>query len=83
MAAQARGGPPPKETSMVSVGTCLNFVRQTEAAFEFYRSVFGTELTGAVMRLGDAPSREGQPPLPEADRRLVMNLSLPILGATC
>lgn len=65
---------------MASVSTYLNFVRQTEAAFEFYKSVFGTEFAGPVMRLGDAPSWEGQPPLPEADRRLVMHVSLPILG---
>jgi PhnB protein len=65
---------------MGRVGTYLNFVRNTEEAFNFYKSVFGGEFEGTgIMRLGDAPPGEGMPPLPEADKNLVMHVSLPIL----
>ena len=65
---------------MASVSTYLNFPRNTEAAFEFYRSVFGGEFTGGIRRFGDMPATPGQPPLAEADRQLVMHVALPILG---
>lgn len=65
---------------MARVSTYLNFVRQTEAAFNFYREVFRSEFQGPPMRMSDGPGWEGQPPLPEADRQLVMHVTLPILG---
>lgn len=65
---------------MASVSTYLNFVRNTEEAFKFYKSVFGTEFTGDIMRLGDVPPQEGMPPIIEADKNLVMHVSLPILA---
>lgn len=65
---------------MASVSTYLNFVRSTEEAFNFYKTVFGTEYVGQFMRFGDAPPMPGQPPLSEADKKLVMHCSLPILG---
>lgn len=67
---------------MARVSTYLNFSRQTEAAFDFYRSVFGTEYAGAgIMRHGDVPASacDGQT-VAEADRALVMHVELPILG---
>jgi PhnB protein len=66
---------------MASVSTYLNFQRNTEAAFEFYRSVFGTAYDGdGLMRFKDMPTDPNQPPLPEADKNLVMHVSLPILA---
>jgi PhnB protein len=65
---------------MSRVSTYLNFPRSTEAAFAFYRSVFGGEFAGPVHRFSDAPATPGQPPLAEADRNLVMHVELPILG---
>ena len=65
---------------MARVSTYVNFPRNTEAAFEFYRAVFGGEFTGGVRRFGDVPAAPGQPPLAEADRQLVMHVALPILG---
>lgn len=65
---------------MARVTTYLNFVRNTEEAFNFYKSVFKTEFAGPIMRLGDGPPCEGQPPLAEADRKLIMHVALPILG---
>ncbi|MCP9237683.1 VOC family protein [Lewinella sp. JB7] len=65
---------------MASVSTYLNFTNQTEAAFTFYRSVFGGDFRGGISRFGEAPPQEGMPALAEEDRQLVMNVQLPILG---
>ena len=65
---------------MARVSTYLNFPRATGEAFEFYRTVFGTQFAGPVMRFRDMPPCEGQPPLAEADKDLVMHVELPILG---
>lgn len=65
---------------MGKVSTYLNFDRQTEEAFNFYKTVFGTEFRGDISRMGDIPAQEGQPPIAEADKNLVMNVALPILG---
>ena len=65
---------------MAKVSTYLNFPRSTEQAFNFYRSVFGTEFVTPVQRMGDGPTVPGQPPLSAADRNLVLHVALPILG---
>lgn len=66
---------------MASVSTYLNFPRNTEEAFNFYKNVFGTEfMTGGMMRFGDMPPQEGMPELPEQDKNLVLHVALPILG---
>lgn len=65
---------------MARVSTYLNFSRNTEEAFNFYKSVFGTEFEGKINRMGEVPPQEGQPPLAEDDKNLVMHVALPILG---
>ena len=65
---------------MATVSTYLNFERETEEAFSFYKSVFGGEFEGGIMRFRDIPPAENMPPLPEADKNLVMHVSLPIFG---
>jgi PhnB protein len=65
---------------MARVCTYLNFRRETEAAFNFYKSVFNTDFIGGIMRFSDIPAPVGAPPLAEADRNLVMHVELPILG---
>jgi len=65
---------------MARVSTYLNFVRETEEAFNFYKTVFGTEVQGEIMRFAGIPPQEGMPELPEADKNLVMHMELPILG---
>ena len=65
---------------MARVSTYLNFTRNTEEAFLFYKSVFKTEFVTPIMRFGNNPPCEGQPPLSEADKQLVMHVSLPTLG---
>lgn len=65
---------------MARVSTYLNFRNTTEEAFNFYREVFGTEFIGEISRMGDAPLQEGQAPLSDEEKNLVMHVSLPILG---
>ena len=65
---------------MARVSTYLNFPRQTEEAFLFYRSVFGTDFNGPMRRFADIPPAPGQPPMADADRQLVMHVELPLLG---
>lgn len=65
---------------MARVSTYLNFTRNTEDAFNFYRSVFGGEFIGSISRFRDIPPSGDMPPLPEGDKDLVMHIALPILG---
>lgn len=66
---------------MAKVSTYLNFPRNTEEAFNFYKSVFGTEFSNyGIMRFGDIPATEGMPPIPDEDKNLVMHMELPITG---
>ncbi|SFF72437.1 VOC family protein [Sunxiuqinia elliptica] len=67
---------------MATVSTYLNFDRNTEEAFNYYKSVFGTEFSqdGIIARFKDIPPQEGMPPIPEEDQNLVMHVALPILG---
>lgn len=64
---------------MARVSTYLNFMGSTEEAFEFYRRAFGGEFT-SFQRMADVPTMEGQPPLPEHERDLIMHVELPTLG---
>jgi PhnB protein len=66
---------------MAKVSTYLNFSRNTEEAFNYYKSVFGGEFAGnGIGRFSDIPATEGMPPLPEEDKNLVMHVELPITG---
>ena len=66
---------------MARTSTYLNFARNTEEAFNFYKTVFGGEFTGnGIARFGDMPAMEGAPQLGEEDKKLVMHIELPIVG---
>jgi len=66
---------------MSHVSTYLNFNRNTEEAFNFYKSVFGGEYSGnGLRRLGDIPPSPDAPPIAESDKNLVMHVELPILA---
>ena len=65
---------------MARVSTYLNFGRNTEDAFNFYRSVFGTEFNGPINRFGGMPVSEGTPPVPDNIKDLVLHIELPITG---
>ena len=59
----------------------LNFTRNTEEAFSFYKSIFGGEYgRGGIARFSDIPPAEGVPPIAEADKNLIMHIELSILG---
>lgn len=65
---------------MASVSTYLNFRQTTEQAFAFYKTVFKTEYMGPIARFGDMPPSAECPPVPEADKNLVLHVALPILA---
>lgn len=66
---------------MARVSTYLNFPRNTEAAFIFYKSVFGGEFSeNGITRFGDIPPSEGMPSINEDDKNLIMHIELPIIG---
>ncbi len=65
---------------MARVSTYLNFARETEAAFLFYREVFGGEFNGPIHRFKESPAARVSRPCHEEDGDLVMHVALPILG---
>jgi len=66
---------------MASISVSFNFQRETEAAFNFYKSIFGGEFEGdGMMRLGDVPASPEMPPVKDEDKNLVIHVSLPIFG---
>lgn len=70
-----------KSHNQVRVSTYLNFPGNTEAAFTFYKSVFRSEFVGEGMqRFGDLPTMEGQPPISESLKNMIIHVELPILG---
>ncbi|AHF15465.1 VOC family protein [Niabella soli] len=60
---------------MAKLNPYLNFDGTAEAAFNFYKSVFGGEFRGGVMRMGDAPGCEN---LSADEKSRVMHIALPI-----
>ena len=66
---------------MARVSIYLNFPRQTEEAFNFYKSIFGGEFGGnGIARFSDIPPMDGAPPVADDDKNLIMHIELPILG---
>lgn len=65
---------------MARTSTYLNFMGNTEEAFNFYKSAFGTEFDGPIMYMRDVPADPSQPALSEKEQGMVMHASLPILG---
>ncbi len=58
---------------MARTSTYLNFPGTTEAAFAFYKSVFGTEYSAPIQRMGDVPA--------SPDAKIEMPLQLMFWGA--
>jgi PhnB protein len=59
---------------MAAVNPYLNFLGNTEEAFNFYRSVFGGEFT-VVQRFKDTPHGAQ---MSDADKEKIMHIALPI-----
>jgi len=71
---------------MATTNTYLNFDGNCEAAFTFYKGVFGGEFT-YIGRFGDMPVND-EYTVPEADKNKIMHVSLPIgssvlMGSDC
>ena len=60
---------------MAKLNPYLNFDGQAEAAFNFYKSVFGGEFGGEIMKMGGAPGTEN---LSDEEKNRVMHVALPI-----
>ena len=60
---------------MPKLNPYLNFDGKAEEAFLFYRTVFGGEFVGGVMKMGNAPGTED---LSKEDKNRVMHIALPI-----
>ena len=66
---------------MARTSTYLNFPRNTEEVFNFYKSVFGGEFGGnRIARFSDIPASQEMPPMAEEDKNLVMHIELAIVG---
>lgn len=66
---------------MATVATYLNLPGTTEQAFEFYKSVFGTEYAGeGLMRMGDIPPSPEASEMSDDEKQMVMHVTLPIIG---
>jgi len=64
---------------MARTSTYLNFPGNTESAFKFYKSVFGTEFIGQIARFSDMPE-DGSCKVSDTDKNLIMHIELPITG---
>jgi PhnB protein len=63
---------------MSRVSTYLNFAGQTEEAFNFYATVFGTKISSDIFRMGNMAGPEAK--LTEAEKNMVGHVELPILA---
>lgn len=62
---------------MAKLNPYLNFDGKAEEAFNFYKSVFGGEFRGGIMRMGDQPACGD---LSDDEKNRVMHIALPISG---
>lgn len=62
---------------MKAVNPYLNFDGQAEEAFNFYKSVFGGEFSGGIMRMADMPGCD-EMTISEDEKNRVMHVSLPL-----
>lgn len=62
---------------MKDINIYLNFAGNCEAAFTFYKSVFGGEFT-YIGRFKEMPKQEGMPDLPKDMEEMIMHVGLPI-----
>ena len=67
---------------MSTVAIYLNFQGNAEEAFNYYKSVFGTEFSTPMMYMRDLPTNPKAPKLSEADMNCVMHVALPFIGGT-
>ncbi len=66
---------------MTTANVYLNFDGNCEEAFNFYKSVIGTEFT-YLGRFKDVPPQEGMPPIPAEFAEKILHISLPVSTET-
>lgn len=64
-------------SNLARTSTYLNFSRNTEEAFLFYKSVFGGDFIGKIHRFSD---HQHHPFISQEDKKLIMHMELPITG---
>lgn len=70
-----------KTSNKARVCTYVNFDGKTEEAFLFYKKVFKSEFVGkGIQRFSDIPPSDEHPPMPEAIKKMVLHVELPIVG---
>jgi PhnB protein len=62
---------------MTTVNIYLLYEGTCRAAFEFYKSVFGGEFE-SISTFGEMPPQEGQPPMPDDMKEMIMHVTLRI-----
>lgn len=62
---------------MAKINPYLHFIGNAEEAFNFYKSVFGSEFA-MLQRYKDIPNQEGCEGLSDADKEKIMHVALPI-----
>lgn len=64
---------------MTNINPYLSFDGKAEEAMTFYKSVFGGDFMGGIMRWGEMPGcDEGEMKLADEDKGKVMHMALPI-----
>src|SRR5690554_3495601 len=77
---RGKSHPSTGDDSMAStVQTYFNFAGNAEEALNFYAEVFNSKVEG-IMRWGDMPGSEDNDQLTDADKKLIMNSQVFILG---
>jgi PhnB protein len=67
---------------MSKVSIYLNFMGNTEEAFNFYKKVFKAEFSSPFQRMKDVPPDPNMPPLAEDEKDKILHVALPILNGT-
>ncbi len=66
---------------MTTVNVYLTFDDNCQEAFNFYKSVFGSDFS-YVGKFKDMPPQEGMPAMSDEDKEKIMHISLPISKET-
>lgn len=69
-----------KPNNKARVSSYVNFPGNTEEVMNFYKSVFKTEFVNGIQRFGDIPPGEGNPPVDEKLKKMVLHVELPLIG---
>jgi uncharacterized glyoxalase superfamily protein PhnB/uncharacterized protein YndB with AHSA1/START domain len=69
-----------KPNNKARTTTYINCQGNTEAAFNFYKSVFKTDFINGIHRFGEIPQQPDMPPVADAVKNMVLHVELPITG---